>query len=97
MAKTSVDIDNELLDRARSILGTKSKRETLNQALLEVVNAERRRRLIEWARQGNLGPNPEWHKKMRAPRVAEGGSFDAAHHLLQRAGNEAASANERDE
>lgn len=97
MAKTSVDIDSELLDRARSILGTKSKRETLNQALLEVVNAERRSRLIEWARQGNLGPDPNWHKKRRAPRITGDDSLDAVHHLLQRAGKEVASDKERNE
>ncbi len=37
MSKTLIDIDNELLDRARQILGTATKVATVNGALREVV------------------------------------------------------------
>jgi Arc/MetJ family transcription regulator len=37
MAKTSVDIDMDKLDRVREILGTESIRETINAAFREVI------------------------------------------------------------
>jgi Arc/MetJ family transcription regulator len=37
MAKTSVDIDMEKLDKVREILGTESIRETINAAFREVI------------------------------------------------------------
>lgn len=37
MAKTSVDIDMDKLDRVRKILGTESIRETINAAFREVI------------------------------------------------------------
>ncbi len=37
MAKTSVDIDMEKLDRVRGILGTESIRETISAAFREVI------------------------------------------------------------
>ncbi len=37
MAKTLIDIDDELLAQARQILGTGTKKETVNTALREVV------------------------------------------------------------
>ena len=41
--KTSVTIDEELLEEAREILRTDSIKETVNRALLEVVRARARR------------------------------------------------------
>ena len=46
MSKTSVDIDNDLLEQVRSLLGTTSIRETIHCALREVVRAEARRREV---------------------------------------------------
>ena len=47
MGKTSVDIDNDLLEQTRSLLGTSSIRETIHCALLEVVRAAARRQEVE--------------------------------------------------
>lgn len=47
MSKTSVVIDNLLLEQARSLLGTSSIRETVHRALCEVVRAEARRQEVE--------------------------------------------------
>ncbi len=46
MSKTSVDIDNDLLDQARDLLGTSSIRKTIHCALREVVHAEARRQEV---------------------------------------------------
>lgn len=43
MAMTAVDIDDEALTQAREILGTSTKKDTINTALREVV----RRRAVE--------------------------------------------------
>ncbi len=43
MAKTLVDVDEEVLQRAQEALGTTTKKDTINQALAEVV-AEREQR-----------------------------------------------------
>ncbi|HRC87797.1 MAG TPA: type II toxin-antitoxin system VapB family antitoxin [Thermoanaerobaculia bacterium] len=45
--KTSVEIDEELLAGARSILGTRTVRETIEQAFLEVVRARARREEVQ--------------------------------------------------
>ena len=37
MSKTSVDIDSDLLEQARSLLGTSPIRETIHHALREIV------------------------------------------------------------
>ena len=50
--RTSLVIDEELVDRARTILGTKGIKDTIDVALTEVVRAERRRRLVERFRSG---------------------------------------------
>lgn len=46
MKKTTLVIDDELLDRARDILGTRGMKETIDRALGEVVAAEARRALV---------------------------------------------------
>lgn len=45
MARTVIDIDDDLLDRAAELLQTRTKRDTVNGALREVV--ARRARLAE--------------------------------------------------
>ena len=47
MSKTSVEIDTELLQQARVLLGTSSIRETVHCALREVLKSEARRREVE--------------------------------------------------
>lgn len=47
MAKTSVIVDRDIVQRAAEILGTKTLRETIHASLLEVVNAKRRLELID--------------------------------------------------
>lgn len=47
MRKTSVDIDDRLLDQVRDVLGTSSIKETIDRALREVMRAEARRLEIE--------------------------------------------------
>ena len=46
MDKTSVDIDKDLLEQARNLLGTSSIRETIHCALHEVVRTEARRQEV---------------------------------------------------
>jgi Arc/MetJ family transcription regulator len=46
MSKTSVEIDRDIADQAAAILGTTTLRDTINESLLEVVNATRRLELI---------------------------------------------------
>lgn len=48
MARTMIDVDDELLQRAAELLHTTTKRDTVNAALREVV--ARRARLAELAR-----------------------------------------------
>jgi Arc/MetJ family transcription regulator len=48
MAMTSVDIDDEALEQASRILGTKTKRDTLNAALREVIRARAAAELVEF-------------------------------------------------
>lgn len=45
--KTSVEIDTELLDRARELLATSTVRETIDRAFREVLRAEARRQEVE--------------------------------------------------
>ncbi|MEA2024344.1 MAG: type II toxin-antitoxin system VapB family antitoxin [Actinomycetota bacterium] len=47
MVKRLVDIDDDALDRARRVLGTRTMKETVNIALQEVIDLDRRRRFID--------------------------------------------------
>ena len=49
--KTSVLVDEDLLEQARDILRTDTIKETINSALLEVVRAEARRQEVEAMRE----------------------------------------------
>ncbi|WP_199545730.1 type II toxin-antitoxin system VapB family antitoxin [Streptomyces sp. N35] len=42
MARTVIDIDDELLDQVAKTLGTKSKKDTVNTALAEILEIHRR-------------------------------------------------------
>ena len=46
MRKTSVDVDDRLLEEVRDVLGTSPIKETIDRALREVMRAEARRREI---------------------------------------------------
>lgn len=47
MSVTAVDIDDAVLDEARTILGTNTKKDTINMALREVVRRRAASELIE--------------------------------------------------
>lgn len=47
MVKRLVDIDDEALDRARRVLGTGTMKDTVNRALQEVIDLDRRRRFLD--------------------------------------------------
>lgn len=64
MAKTLIDVDDALLEAARDVLGTSTKKETVNTALREVVAARARSeavlKLIEWGQR-----NEPWDDSVR--------------------------------
>lgn len=64
MAKTVVDLDDELLAEAARVLGTTTKKDTVNRALAELVGRRRRQDLVEW-----LGSDPL--PDLRDPEVLE--------------------------
>lgn len=54
MPKTLVDIDEDLLREVSAALGTRTKKDTVNEALREVAALHARRRDLEWLRSGRL-------------------------------------------
>jgi Arc/MetJ family transcription regulator len=52
MGKTLIDIDNDLLMQSQQILGTATKKDTVNCALREVVRRHAAEEFIELARAG---------------------------------------------
>jgi Arc/MetJ family transcription regulator len=50
--KTLVDIDDSLLRAVSAILGTSTKKDTVNEALREVVAMQARRHDLDWLRKG---------------------------------------------
>ena len=64
MAKTLIDVDDALLEAARDVLGTSTKKDTINTALREVVAARARSeaalKLIEWGQR-----NEPWDDSIR--------------------------------
>ena len=66
--KTSLVIDREKVARAREALGTSTLAETVDAALEDVVNHERRMRLLERIlEEGGIGPSPEELRRLREP------------------------------
>ena len=47
MVKRLVDIDGDALDRAQRILGAGTMKDTVNRALQEVIDLDRRRRFLD--------------------------------------------------
>jgi Arc/MetJ family transcription regulator len=54
MSTTQIELDQELVERAAIILGTRTKKATVNEALRRVVQAEDRRRHLEELAAGAL-------------------------------------------
>jgi hypothetical protein len=48
--KTALMLDEDKVDLAREILGTTSSTDTIDAALTEIINQDKRRRLIEFMR-----------------------------------------------
>lgn len=64
MTKTLIDVDDDLLEAAREVLGTTTKKDTVNAALREVLEAQQRRKavadLITWGQR-----NEPWDDSIR--------------------------------
>ncbi|MDQ6851601.1 MAG: type II toxin-antitoxin system VapB family antitoxin [Actinomycetota bacterium] len=54
MTRTLIDADDELLEQARVLLGTGTKKDTINAALAQVVALDARRQFLDDARGGVL-------------------------------------------
>lgn len=54
MTKTLIDLDDDLLAAASKVLGTKTKKATVNRALAEAVALARRREHLNLLRSGGL-------------------------------------------
>ncbi|MFI6441651.1 type II toxin-antitoxin system VapB family antitoxin [Streptomyces sp. NPDC050759] len=54
MSRTMIDLDDVLLAEAAEILGTTTKRATINGALAEFVAAAKRRRFMEMLDEGHF-------------------------------------------
>ena len=57
--RTTLDIDEDMLAKAREILGTRGVKDTVNEALREVVRSEAGKRLIAWWKENDDLHNPE--------------------------------------
>lgn len=69
MTRTLIDADDELLDRARVLLRTGTKKDTVNAALAQVVALDARRQFLDDARAGALSDaaddtvmDPAWRR-----------------------------------
>ena len=68
MTKTSLSIDREKADAAAAVLGTSTLTATIDAALTEIVNLDRRRRLVERIRRdGGIGPSDAERRRLRTP------------------------------
>lgn len=54
MPKRLIDLDDELLDAARTALHTRGVADTVRRALHEAAAAQARARQVEWLRQGGM-------------------------------------------
>ena len=61
-------IDREKVELAKRILGTETIAETVDAALEDVINHDRRMSLLERIRrEGGIGPSPEELRRLREP------------------------------
>ena len=66
--KTSMVIDREKVELVKRILGTETIAETVDAALQDVINHDRRMSLLERIRrEGGIGPSPEELRRLREP------------------------------
>ena len=66
--KTSLVIDREKVERAKRILGTRTLADTVDAALEDVINHDRRMALLDRIRRdGGIGPTPEELRRLREP------------------------------
>jgi Arc/MetJ family transcription regulator len=64
--RTTIDLDLDLLEEARELLGTTTIRETVDKALRDVRRRAALRRLADRVREGKLGaPTPDELAEMR--------------------------------
>lgn len=54
MTRTLIDTNDDLLERAQAVLGTRTKKDTVNAALAQVVALAARRQFLDDARSGSL-------------------------------------------
>ncbi|WP_157974840.1 type II toxin-antitoxin system VapB family antitoxin [Glycomyces dulcitolivorans] len=68
MAKTTVDINTDQLERAQAILGTSTIKETIDVAVRRVIAEEAREQFIELASGGYFAElaDPEVRRKLRS-------------------------------
>ncbi len=57
--RTTLDIDEDMLAKAREILGTRGVKDTVDEALREVVRREAGKRIIKWLKENEDLHNPE--------------------------------------
>lgn len=68
--RTTIEVDEQLLDAARQVLGTRGLKDTVDRALSEIVRAHRRRELAEQLHTGEgidrgdavLSRSREWRR-----------------------------------
>jgi hypothetical protein len=66
--KTSLVIDRRKVERVKKILDTQTIAETVDAALEDVINHDRRMALLERIRrEGGIGPSPEELRRLREP------------------------------
>lgn len=59
MSCTLVDTHGELLERAQAVLGTGTRKDTINAALAQVVALNARRQFLDDARRGELADSAD--------------------------------------
>ena len=66
--KTSMVIDRAKIEQVKEILGTTTIADTVDAALEDVINHDRRMSLLERIRrEGGIGPSPEELRRLREP------------------------------
>ena len=67
MSRTLVDIDDALLAEAAEILGTTTKKDTVNQALLEYIQRRRQAKIVDLFGTLEFVPGYDYKKQRRRP------------------------------
>ncbi|UCE17664.1 MAG: type II toxin-antitoxin system VapB family antitoxin [Gemmatimonadota bacterium] len=64
--RSTIDIDDDLLQKAMKLTKAKTKRELINMSLREIIHAKRRKRLVNRLGNFNLNLTHKELEKMRA-------------------------------